>query len=65
MFVPLPPDEIAVGLDLGAALLLEAAFDIGPSQEHDEQILVHRFVGAHPKVAQPKRVLQLEVAHFA
>jgi hypothetical protein len=52
MFVPMPSDEVAAGLDLGVALLFEAAFDIDPGQEHDDKIFVYRFVGLCSKAAQ-------------
>ena len=50
MFIPMSPDNVAVGTDLGGAFESKALFDIGPSQMNDEHIFVHRLVGLDPKV---------------
>jgi hypothetical protein len=53
MFVARSPDDVAVGADLGGALVCEAVFDLSPSQMNDDHIFVHRLVGLNVKVGQP------------
>ena len=44
MLVAMPPNQVAVGLDLRAAFLAEAPSDVSPGQEYNDHIFVHRFV---------------------
>lgn len=61
LFVPMPSDDVAVGLELGGPFAGEATFDVGPSQEDDDHVLVTRLVGVPPEVGQAHLGLEGEV----
>jgi hypothetical protein len=65
VFVAMLPDDVAVGFDLSGAFVECALLDVGPSQEHDDHVFVHRFVRLHAEIGQAHTVLEIEVGRFA
>ena len=65
MFLPMPPDDIAVGLDLRRAFVLETLLNISPGQENDDHISVHRLIGLHAEISQAHLGFAVEVDRFA
>src|SRR5260370_20546091 len=53
MFLPVPPDQVAVARELRRTFLGIATLDVSPRQMHDDHITVHRLVAMDAKVRQP------------
>ena len=61
----MPPNNVAVSLDLGRALLRETLLDVSPGQMNDDDVSVRRFVGMDAEIFQSPLGLQVEVDGFA
>ena len=56
MFLPMPPNDVAVTSDLCRILARPTAFDVGPGQMDDDHITFHRLQERTRKSAKPNWV---------